>query len=76
VCGCSARDLIHTAILEQATRLLLYTTRPVKEISYLLGYSQASHFTRFFKQRRAGTTPEAFRSKAPRDKWVELPPNG
>ena len=76
VCGCSARDLIHTAILEQATRLLLYTTRPVKEISYLLGYSHASHFTRFFKQRRAGTTPEAFRSKAPRDKWVELPPNG
>jgi len=76
VCGCSARDLIHTAILQQATRLLLYTTRPVKEISYLLGYSHASHFTRFFKQRRAGTTPEAFRSKAPRDKWVELPPNG
>jgi AraC family transcriptional regulator, transcriptional activator of pobA len=76
VCGCSARDLIHTAILEQATRLLLYTTRPVKEISYLLGYSHASHFTRFFKQRRAGTTPEAFRSKAPRDKWVELPSNG
>ena len=75
VCGCSARDLIHTAILEQATRLLLYTTRPVKEISYLLGYSHASHFTRFFKQRRAGTTPETFRSNAPRDKWVELPPN-
>jgi AraC family transcriptional activator of pobA len=73
VCGCSARDLIHTAILEQATRLLLYTARPVKEISYLLGYSHASHFTRFFKQRR-GTTPEAFRRKAPRDKWIELPP--
>jgi AraC family transcriptional activator of pobA len=74
-CGCSARDLVHTAILEQATRLLLYTKRPVKEISYLLGYSHASHFTRFFKQRRAGTTPEAFRSNAPRDKWVELLPD-
>ena len=72
VCGCSARDLIHAAILEQATRLLLYTQRPVKEISYLLGYSHASHFTRFFKQRR-GSTPETFRSNAPRDRWIELP---
>ena len=63
VCGCSARDLIHTAILEHATRLLLYTTLPMKEISFLLGYSHASHFTRFFKQRR-GTTPETFRSNS------------
>jgi len=61
ICGCSARVLIHTAMLEQATRLLLYTTLPMKEISFLLGYSNGSHFTRFFKQRR-GTTPETFRS--------------
>jgi AraC family transcriptional regulator, transcriptional activator of pobA len=72
VCGCSARDVIHTATLEQAMRLLLYTTRPMKDISYLLGYSHASHFTRFFKQ-RLGVTPEIFRSTAPRDRWVELP---
>jgi AraC family transcriptional regulator, transcriptional activator of pobA len=71
MCACSARDLIHSAILEQATRLLLYTQRPVKNISFLLGYSHASHFVRFFKQRR-GTTPEVFRSSAPRDRWVEL----
>jgi AraC family transcriptional regulator, transcriptional activator of pobA len=64
--GCSARDLIHTAVLEQATRLLLYTTRPVKDISFLLGYSHASHFARFFKQRR-GAAPEAFRNRSPRD---------
>jgi AraC family transcriptional regulator, transcriptional activator of pobA len=61
VCGCPAREVIQNAILEQATRLLLYTTRPVKEISYLLGYSHASHFARFFKQRR-GSSPEAFRN--------------
>jgi AraC family transcriptional activator of pobA len=63
VCGCAPRDLIYTAILDQATRLLLYTTLSMKEISFLLGYSHASHFTRFFKQRR-GTTPEMFRSNA------------
>lgn len=61
VCGCSAREVIQSAILEQATRLLLYTTRPVKEISFLLGYSHASHFARFFKQRR-GSSPEVFRN--------------
>jgi AraC family transcriptional regulator, transcriptional activator of pobA len=60
VSGNSARETVNLAILDQATRLLLYTTKPVKEISYLLGYSHASHFARFFKQRR-GSTPESFR---------------
>ncbi|MGY8635433.1 helix-turn-helix transcriptional regulator [Bradyrhizobium sp. 14AA] len=60
IAGFPARDMLQTAVLEHATRLLVYTTKPVKEISYLLGYSHASHFARFFKQRR-GTTPEAFR---------------
>ena len=62
VVGYGARELIQEAMLEQATRLLLYTTRPVKDISFLVGYSNASHFARFFKQRR-GITPEAFRGK-------------
>jgi len=35
-------------MLEQATRLLLYTNTPVKDISFLVGYSNASHFARFF----------------------------
>jgi AraC family transcriptional activator of pobA len=60
ICGCPARELIHSAILEQATRLLLYSTLSIKEISFVLGYSHASHFTRFFKQRR-GYSPDAFR---------------
>jgi AraC family transcriptional regulator, transcriptional activator of pobA len=60
ICGSPARELIQSAILEQATRLLLYSTLSVKEISFALGYSHASHFTRFFKQRR-GYSPEAFR---------------
>jgi AraC family transcriptional activator of pobA len=66
VCGCPAREVIQIAILEQATRLLLYTTKPVKEISFLLGYSNASHFARFFKQRR-GSTPEIFRATCEAD---------
>jgi AraC family transcriptional activator of pobA len=60
VSGNSAREIVNLAVIDQATRLLLYTTKPVKEISFLLGYSHASHFARFFKQRR-GSTPESFR---------------
>jgi len=73
VCGCPAREVIQNAILEQATRLLLYSSRPVKEISFLLGYSHASHFARFFKQRR-GHSPEAFRNISARGAAPEPEP--
>jgi len=59
--GTPTRDVVRMAILQQAARLLLYTCKPVKEISFLLGYSHASHFSRFFKQRQ-GVTPETFRA--------------
>lgn len=55
-------EIIQTAVLAQATRLLLYTGFSIKEIAYCLGYSHPSHFIRFFKRRR-GTTPERFRKK-------------
>lgn len=61
-CSRSAHEIIQSALLGQATRLLLYTNRSVKEISYCLGYSHPSHFGRFFKRHR-GTTPELFRQQ-------------
>ena len=60
--GHSAREIVQTALLGQATRLLLYSKRPIKEIAYGLGYSHPSHFVRFFKKHR-GTTPEIFRQQ-------------
>jgi AraC family transcriptional activator of pobA len=63
LCGTSACEVIYGAILDHATRLLLCTTKRIKEISFLLGYSHASHFSRFFKQ-RLGVTPEVFRLSA------------
>lgn len=60
IAGTGARALLQSAMIYQASRLLLFTRRPVKEISYLLGYSHASHFVRFFKQQR-NATPDAFR---------------
>jgi AraC family transcriptional activator of pobA len=75
VCGCPARELIYGAVVEQATRLLLYSTLSVKEISFVLGYSHASHFTRFFKQRR-GHSPDAFRQVCFRDHWHAIGTSG
>lgn len=66
--GRSAKDIVQTALLGQATRLLLYTKRSIKEIAYGLGYSHPSHFVRFFKHHR-GVTPEVFRQR-----FVELEP--
>jgi AraC family transcriptional activator of pobA len=60
--GRSAREVVQTALLGQATRLLLYSKRSIKEIAYGLGYSHPSHFVRFFKHHR-GTTPEIFRQQ-------------
>ena len=61
-----AREIIQEAVSEQARRLLLYTTYSVKEISYLLGYSHASHFVRFFKH-SSRMTPLEFRTSFVRD---------
>jgi AraC family transcriptional activator of pobA len=61
--GCSAREMVQREVLEQAARLLLYSSTPVKEIAFVLGYSHASHFARFFRKRR-GMTPEQFRSNS------------
>jgi AraC family transcriptional activator of pobA len=59
--GNSVSELIKEALLAEATRLLLYTNIPVKDVSDFLGYSNSSHFIRFFK-REVGTAPDAFRS--------------
>jgi AraC family transcriptional activator of pobA len=61
VAGKSANELIKETLLAEATRLLLYTAIPVKEISSFLGYSNSSHFIRFFKLER-GLAPDAFRN--------------
>lgn len=69
-CSRSAHEIIQSALIGQATRLLLYTNRSIKEISYSLGYSHPSHFGRFFKRLR-GTTPELFRQQFARHPAVD-----
>ena len=56
--------LVHARVLLEAKRQLYYTTRPVSEIAYELGFDDAAYFTRFFT-RRAGISPRAFRARGP-----------
>ena len=46
-----------------ANRYLQTTTRPIEEISELLGYANVSSFSRSFRQRN-GTTPSEFRRQS------------
>lgn len=60
--GQSPIQLIHARILLEAKRQLHYTSNPVSEIAYALGFEDAAYFTRFFS-RLTGTSPKEFRRK-------------
>ncbi len=57
----SALEIIHQRLLLEAKRSLIYTGRSIAEIAYQLGFSDPSHFTRFFKN-KCGDNPKAFRN--------------
>jgi len=56
--------LVHHRVLLEAKRQLLYTTKPVSEIAYGLGFDDPAYFTRFFS-RRTGMSPRAYRARGP-----------
>lgn len=60
--GVSPKILLHQRILSEAKNLLSYSELSVSEISYHLGYSDATVFGKFFK-RETGQTPSLYRSK-------------
>ncbi|NPA08854.1 MAG: helix-turn-helix domain-containing protein, partial [Chlorobi bacterium] len=51
-------------IFLEAKRLLLFTDKSVKEITYELGFEDVSYFSNFFK-RLSGNTPVSFKKKKP-----------
>ena len=59
----SPMQVVHARILLEAKRQLRYTSAPVSEIAYGLGFEDPAYFTRFFSQ-RTGLSPRAFRSSA------------
>lgn len=61
--GQTVNEWIAVKALSAATSLLKNTSLSVKEIAYRLGYSEPTHFNRFFKKHQ-NTTPIAYRRKS------------
>jgi len=53
---------IHDRLVLEARRLLFHTNNSLKDISFNLGFTDASYFNRFFK-RETGETPAGYRSQ-------------
>lgn len=62
VTGQSPIDLVHLRLLVEAERQLRYTSMPVTQVAYHLGFDDPAYFTRFFT-RRMGLSPRAFRAR-------------
>ena len=58
--GVTAGHLIRQRLLTEAERQLVFTTQPIQDVAQELGFSDPSHFARFFRQHTA-TTPHEFR---------------
>ncbi|WP_374000483.1 helix-turn-helix domain-containing protein [Bdellovibrio bacteriovorus] len=58
----SAREMIHERCLLEAQRYLAYTTLPIGEVSYVLGFQDPNYFSRFFRA-KLGLSPGQFRDR-------------
>lgn len=58
----SPSDIIYSRIIVEAKRLLLYTDKSVKEISFELGFKDMAHFCRFFKS-QTKKNPSEFKTE-------------
>ena len=60
--GVTAGHLIRQRMLTEAKRQLVFTNQAITEISYDLGFSDPSHFARFFRK-NTSMTPQGFRAR-------------
>ena len=60
--GVTAGHLMRQRLLTEAERQLVFTTQPIQEIAQELGFSDPSHFARFFRQHTAAA-PHEFRDQ-------------
>jgi AraC-like DNA-binding protein len=67
--GTTWRAVIHDMIFSKAVDELQQGRATVREIAEELGYSDAEHFTRFFRS-RAGIPPSAYRAEVERAKQL------
>jgi AraC family transcriptional activator of pobA len=62
ILGYPALKVVHERLLIEARRKLIYSTRPVSQIAFELGFGDAAYFARFFAE-RAGAAPSQYRAK-------------
>jgi len=55
--------IIHDRIISEAKRLLYYTDKSAKEIAFELGFGDAAHFSRFFKNYTSQSTSDFRRAE-------------
>ncbi|MEX0647508.1 MAG: AraC family transcriptional regulator [Balneolaceae bacterium] len=56
-------QVIHSRVILEAKRLMIYTDKTIKEISHDLGYEEISYFSRLFKK-ETGMNPTEYREAA------------
>jgi AraC family transcriptional activator of pobA len=61
VTGRPASALLHARLILEARRLLVYTPLGVAEVSWALGFTDPTYFSRFFAQ-KTGLAPSRFRA--------------
>jgi AraC-like DNA-binding protein len=62
VSGRTAKQMIQDRIVLEAKRQLLHSTLNINEIAFTLGFSEAEHFSAFFKKCQ-GVSPKAYRTQ-------------
>jgi len=60
----TALSFINDRIIIEAKRLLLFSDKTSEEITYILGYNEPGHFSKFFKK-QVDISPSEFRKNAP-----------
>ncbi|PRX57597.1 helix-turn-helix domain-containing protein [Flagellimonas meridianipacifica] len=60
--GYSASHWINKKMIEESKALLKNTSQPIKSIAYQMGYSEPTHFTKFFKK-ATQMTPRQYKNQ-------------
>jgi len=63
VLGVSSLDIINARVIHEAQRELVYAGNSIKQLAYVLGFSDETYFCRFFRK-HTGLSPREFRAKA------------
>jgi AraC family transcriptional activator of pobA len=59
--GQPALSLVHERVILEAKRYLGFTTTPVSQIAFALGFADPAYFSRFFRD-RVGMSPSVYRA--------------